>query len=201
MNAAGDEVGERLGRAAIRHVHSSDIGGQIEQRRAVVRAAAQSGRAEVELARLLFRERDQLFHRLRSETGRDDENQWRARDLRDSGKVFDCIVRKLTRVQRRASRVIGTCRRERVAVARRIGNDLEGDDAACAGTIVDHHRLSPSLHESRANDASDGVGRAARRERHDHANGFRRIRAILRCRGRSRVGSHAYAGEHAQDVR
>ena len=87
MHAAGHEVGERFRRAAVRHVDRGDAGRQLEELRAVVRAAAESGGGEVELSRLLARERDQLLDRLRPEGGRYDEDERRGSELAHAGKI------------------------------------------------------------------------------------------------------------------
>ena len=64
---------------------------------------------------------------------------------------------------------------QRVAVGRRLRHQLGADRGIAAGAVLDHHRLPPMLGHFRTHDAGDGVGRAAGRERHDHADGVARI--------------------------
>ena len=59
---------------------------------------------------------------------------------------------------------------QRVPVGRRTGDDAAGDRAARARPVVDHHLLSPAFEQLGAEHARDYIGRAARRERHHHAD-------------------------------
>ena len=69
MDAPRHDVYERLRHALVRHVHDVDARGKPELLRVQMRAAADPGRAEVQLSRLLLGQRDQLLHRFRAERG------------------------------------------------------------------------------------------------------------------------------------
>jgi hypothetical protein len=64
---------------------------------------------------------------------------------------------------------------QRVAVGCRFDGAGDADACARAGDVLDHDRLAERLAHALAQDAGERVGRAARRERHDHRNGARRI--------------------------
>ena len=61
-------------------------------------------------------------------------------------------------------------RRQRVAVAGRLGDDLARHHAIGAGAIIGDHDLAPALLHVLADRAGQQVGRAARRERDHHAD-------------------------------
>jgi hypothetical protein len=66
----------------------------------------------------------------------------------------------------------------------------------CAGTVLDHHRLSKALLQALADDARHRVGKAARGIRHDQLHLARR----LRLRGHGQNGDECRRGDGAQQV-
>ena len=106
-------------------------------------------------------------------------------DQADRREVLVAVVGQLL-VDQRIDGVAHRHDRERVAVARRLGDDLARHHAVGAGAVVGHHRLAPGLREVLADRARQQVGRAARRERDHHADllvGIRALRAHDRRRG------------------
>ena len=84
---------------------------------------------------------------------------------------------------------------EGVAVGRRAHHAADADAAAGAADVLDDHRLAERLPQPIVQDARDGVGRAAGRERHDHGDRPRRIG--LRERG---VAAGERCGEQAPAI-
>jgi hypothetical protein len=77
---------------------------------------------------------------------------------------------------------------ERVAVGWRLRHKLGSDDAACTGTIVDHHLFAELFAQMRADQPSDHVVAAAGRERDDQPH--RAVRIIGLCGGRDSQRQH-----------
>src|SRR5262249_30557064 len=70
--------------------------------------------------------------------------------------------------------------KERVAVRGCARNRFGADDGAAAGPVLDDYRLSPGFGEFSGDDPSEQIGPAARRHRHDDADGLARV--LLRAR-------------------
>jgi len=72
--------------AAVRHVYDVDAGGRRQEHGCVMRAAADRAVGEVELARFLFRQRDQVadgLHRQARPDHQEERDDARARDRRE----------------------------------------------------------------------------------------------------------------------
>ena len=105
----------------------------------------------------------------------------RQHSQRNRREIAQRIVRQL-RVHARIDRQRRQAHQQRVAVGRRLGDDVVADDGAGAGAVIDHHLLAELLGEFLRDDAADDVGAAARRRRHDQPD--RAVRVILRlCAG------------------
>src|SRR5207247_9746269 len=99
-------------------------------------------RCVVEPTRLGFRQRDQLGHRLGRQIWIDDEQERGRGYQTDKGEILDAVVRELA-VQARVDRMrVGITEVQRVAVGRRLGDDLGGDRSAGAGPVVDDDLLA-----------------------------------------------------------
>ena len=97
----------------------------------------------------------------------------RQRDVRE---VPDRVVRQLRAVDVRIDGVAAGGREpDGVAVRRGLRDPVAADRGARAADVFDHHRLPEQLRELGRERAGETVGRAAGRERHDPAHGFRRI--------------------------
>ncbi|MCY1375134.1 hypothetical protein D9M69_625240 [compost metagenome] len=75
----------------------------------------------------------------------------------------------------------GHAHHQRVAVGRRLGDEVGADVPARARAVVDHHRLAPVLAHLHGDQPRRRIGGAARRERHDDAD--RLVRKVARLRG------------------
>ena len=101
-------------------------------------------------------------------------------------------------IRRRRNRVLrgqksGREQAERVAIRRRVGNLLRPEHAACARPVDDDDLLSQLSFQELDEGPCRQIGAAARRERHDQADGFRRIGLRLRRRGGAAMPSRAQA--------
>ena len=137
-----------------------------------------------ELARLRFRERDELRHvgGLHRRMHRHDVGH--RRDVADRRKVVEHVERQAL-VGRRIDRERrGRAHADRVAVGRGLRDGGGAERAAGAGAVVDHDGWPSAARRPSATSAADHVGRAARRERHDHGDGLARI-GVLRGRRRN----------------
>ena len=106
-----------------------------------------------------------------------------AGDERDRHEVLDRVVRHL-RIERRIDRLrADRSHQQRVAVGRRLGDEVGAEVAAGAGLVLDDEGLAERLAELRREGAREDVGRPAGRERHDDADRLVRPRA-LRARPR-----------------
>ncbi len=88
----------------------------------------------------------------------------------DEGEVVRHLERQLG-IKGRRDRVAGdAAQAERVAVGRRLGQRIHADIAARAALVLDHPLLAGDLRHLGAEDAGQGVGGAAGRERVDVAD-------------------------------
>ena len=86
---------------------------------------------------------------------------------------------------------------DRVAVGRRAREPADADRAAGAADVLDDHRLAQQRPHALGQNAGRHVGRAARRERHDHGDLARRVGLRQRARGAGqgrgqRDGNHQF---------
>ena len=163
---------------------------------------AVAGRRVVDLARMRFRHRDQLFDRLRREilAHHDDERKFRQHaDRREVGDRIVGQMREQARIDRHAGVEPGL---QGVAVGRRPGGKLGTRHRAGAGPVVDHERLAELLGQLLADDAGHDVGAAAGGRGDD--DGDRPGRKIVRrqrgggqAEAQQRNGKHLNSVEHA----
>jgi hypothetical protein len=98
-----------------------------------------------------------------------DHHQRRGVDQHDGLEILCRIVRQLRHQARHDGERRGR-HQQRVAVRRRLGDDVGPDHRAAAGAVVHHHRLAPQLAQLQAHGAADDVSAAAGRERHYEAH-------------------------------
>ena len=84
-------------------------------------------------------------------------------------------VERQRAVERSADRQRVDGQQHRVAIRRRFGDRVGTKSAAGAGAMLDQHRLSDPFGQLVAEDTRHRVDTAARRERHNDADGSRRI--------------------------
>src|SRR5690349_7679981 len=92
-------------------------------------------------------------------------------DLRDGRDVAARIVRQAL-VEPRSGRDRDVVEEKRIAVARRLRDDVRAERTTGARAVVDDERLAKLLPELLPENARNEIARAARRKRDDDANGF-----------------------------
>ena len=113
-------------------------------------------------------------------------------DQRHQRQILGRIVRQRF-VQRRVDRERRHRHHDRVAVGRRLGDKVGGDDRAGARTVLDDKGFAEPLLEFRGKQPRQDVGAAGRRERHDEGD-----RAIRIIRGPSAVPDLRMGGARRQ---
>ncbi len=121
------------------------------------------------------RERDQLLDGRCVKRRVNDKHIGRGGGKRHGREIAHRIeghAREKARVDRERSR---GAHQHRVAVGRRLRDDIGADVAAGARPVVDHHLLREAVAQFLRDRAGDDVGAAARRKRDDEADGLRGI--------------------------
>ena len=173
-NLAADKIGGRLAAAAIRNVIELHAGHRAKQRGEQVLAAAVAGRRIVDLAGPRLGVGDQLLQGLHRQRRIDDDDARFATDQRDRREVVDRIESQV-RIQGRTDRIGLRSQQQRVAVGRRLGDELAADRRSRAGLVLDEDRLPETLGQLLRDQAHRAVDRASRRKRHDDAHRPRRV--------------------------
>ena len=164
-----------------------------------MRAAAGAGRTHDELALMGLRIGDELHDRLGRRGIRHEHEKRKLRDQRDrrqirQGIVAERAVERGIRRQRRGAVEDG------VAVGFGACDEFVADIGAGAAFVVDDDLLTPDFRELLGEDPRVGVGRPARRDRHNHVHGaigpaarlgLRARRASKEARRASRCGGES----------
>ena len=168
------------------------VGHRLEELDHLVRDAALAGGGEVDGARLLLDEGDELLRGLRRELRIGDDDHRTLGDLHERRDVGERIV--LERIKRGVDRVARGNQRQRVAI--RVGLDalLDAEQAAGAGPVLDDDLRAEPLGEPLRSEARDEVRAAAGGERHDDVHRLRRIFGLRQGR-RGRDGCERREGE------
>ena len=152
-------------RAAIGQMREGDAGGLREQDCREMRGCAAAGIGDGEPARARARLLDEFLERARLQRGMHDQHQHVGGELGDRREVLDGVVGEVVH-QARVDDMVRGVEQQRVAVRRRARHDGRADVAAGPAAVLDHHGLAPALRELLAEDAAEGIGRSAGRERH-----------------------------------
>ena len=179
------QIGHRLPRAFVRHMHHVDTRHALEQLHAQMRAAAVARRRKRQLAGPRFRKRDKLFygfHRQRRMHG----NHKRIFRQHRHRRVIVGAVRQLG-IQRRVDHMRGQRNQHRVTVRRSLRHRIRTDDAVGTRAVIHDHRLSHHLGHFLRECARDHIGAAAGRIGHDDADGFG---GIMLCMHKTRSNYH-----------
>ena len=91
----------------------------------------------------------------------------------------------------------GGAEHDRVAVGLCIEYQSRAQRAAGPGTVIDDDLLAQHFAEFRRQHACKQIGAAARRERHDHAHGARRVGLGVCHGGAEQRGRQSGDGNHA----
>src|SRR6266496_3815535 len=148
-------------------------------------ARAVAVRGEVELARIAARVLDQLAHAVEGRLRGDHEHVHAAAYERDRGEVLARVERQRL-VERHVDRVGRRRDEERVAVGRRLGDEIGADVAARAGAVLDDDRLAERLAQSRRERPRGEIGDSTRRKSDDKPDRLARVLAERRRRKEQR---------------
>ena len=174
---AAHEIDQRGAVALVRHVDHVHAGGAFEHLAHEVSDAAVAGRAEIELARLRFRECDEFLHRFGRHARMHHQRDRNFGDQRDRREARDRVVVQLS-VEGLVAGQRRRCHQQRIAVRRGLRHDLVADVAARARPVVHHHGLSQRGPQRRRHEPRKNIGCAAGGERHDEPQ--RSIGIVLR---------------------
>ncbi len=149
-----------------------------------VGGGADPRRAVGDLARLSFRERDQLAHVRDGELVARDQRLVDAHEAGDRRKVFLDVVAELLRgierlIERKGPRL---GHQQGVAVGDRSGDGLRAQHVGAAALVLDDYRLIPHLGQPLPDRPRHHVGDAARRRRHIDGDRLRGVRLRMERR-------------------
>ncbi len=173
-NLTGQQVRYRGRRAAIRHWHDLDLGQRVHRHQREMMRRADAGRPGRELARFLPGQRDQLLDVVGGKRRRREQHQRRRRNLRNRGEIRDHVVRHVL-AEPLVQRGRAFDHQQRVAVGRRLGDEVGADHAAAGGPVLNDDRLLQPLLQFLGDQPAGGVDAAARADRHDERNGARGV--------------------------
>ena len=195
VDLARHDVGARAGRALVGNVHDVEAGEVFHQlaRHVIVRAGA--GRAVVQRAGLGPGERDQLLQGVHRRALRHHQHQLGIHQRGDRHEVAHQPI-GLVRIERLDRGLGRRDHQQGVAVRRGFRGFRRADDGAGARAVLHHDRLTERLAQLLAERAGEYVGRPARAERHDHADGA--VRIVLRG-SRKRQGDQTIAANTMSD--
>ena len=195
-----EHVLHRRRTAAIGHMLHVEAGALLQHLAAEMRAGARSAGAEEVLAGIGLHQGHQLRHRVRRKGELGDEDVGHRPQHADRREVLLGIERQLG-VERRRDRVAGDgVEPDRVAVGRRLGEDVGADIAARTALVLDDELLAGELAQFLADDARQHVGGGTCREGVDVAHRLGRPVGLgtrdARCDHRGRKNA-ASGGEYA----
>ena len=181
-HASGHEIEERRAAALVGNVHELDAGEDVQELAREMLRRSEARRREIDLlAASPFAISISSFMLRAANEGCTMKTFGDSRELRDRREIPDRIEAD-ARVETRARDEIRRGEEQRVAVGRRVRDELGADVAGGAGPIVRDDLLAEALAELLRDDAADGVRRAARRLRNDEADRAARGYAVRRRR-------------------
>lgn len=167
MELATDQILDRGAIATVRNVGDVDLRAQVEHRKRQMAPGTVTRGTEGERSRTRVRRADEFTKRLNREFRIDDKYHGRERNLRDGCEVFACVVRDAPCHQRFIDRKVIGDNAECLTVCGR-SHDIACADRSCAtAAVVDDDTGSELRPERRGQQASQYVGKPARRIRND----------------------------------
>ena len=169
---AGQQVGERGGGALVRDMHHVDACHGFQHFHAEMVRAARPDRRVIDRAGTGFRERDEFLDRIGRKRGMEHQDLRIDHHQTHRRQVLEHVVGQL-RVEGRGDRhAASRSEEQRMAVRARPHDRFYAHDAAGARAIVHDHLLAPGFGELLRDGAPDDIGRPARREMDDQADGL-----------------------------
>jgi hypothetical protein len=196
VDVAGHHVLDRRRAAAIGDVQQVDASQLLEQLAGEVLRGAVAGRGVAQLAGILFREVDDIGDAAQSDVLADDQHVVDAGDVADRHEILVDVDRQLlARHHRRNAERGHGGEQDALAVGRRLGHRLVGDEAAGAGLGLDDHLLADDRPGRIGQQATQQIGGTAGRKATEDAHIALDLRACRPPNGRRRRGACS-AGDH-----
>jgi hypothetical protein len=141
-----------------------------------------AGMRDIDLARLFLCLLDQVWQRVHVDLVRiGDKHAEETRGERDGREILRRIEWQLL-VKTRIGRIgRDVAEQHRVAVRRRLGDEIGAQIGRCAGLVLDDDRLAHKLRHLLSDEPREKIRASARGIRHDQMNGPRRV--ALRASG------------------
>ncbi len=166
------QIRQRERRALVRYVRECYARHRLEKFDGEMRAAAGTGRAEIEPAGLRFRQRDEFAQVVRRQRRMHRRQIGRHHHQRDRCEVAQRIVRQIRHHAHVGCHGAHRTHEQGVTVRRRFRGDHRGDSPAAARSIVDDYLLTETLVQFLAQCTRDDIRHAAWCEADDEAYGF-----------------------------
>ncbi|MNT06023.1 hypothetical protein D3C72_1406710 [compost metagenome] len=178
---------DRFATALERHMHNVHAGRQLQQLQAQMRRTGVARRPKVQTPGIGLCVGHESVERGGRHTRPHRQHKRRARHQAHRRERVR-VVAELAVNQRVHHLRAHRSHEDRVAVRRRRGRHLGGDDTARAGAVFDDYRLAQGVAHALAHLPRDDIGNAARAERHDQPDGAFRIRGLRAARQTQRYG-------------
>ena len=171
-------------------MHGEGAGHLLEQFRSQMVGRAGTAGAVGEAPGILFRQLDQLAHRISGEVGLCDQHVGRGHRERDRREVAHWLIAQVLEERGIDGEDANRTDQQRVAIGLGLGDVLGGDRPVRAGLVLDYRGLAEQPLELRADGAADDVGGAAGDERDDdvHRLGGPGLRLRAGCERRREAG-------------
>ena len=170
LHLAADQVGQRTGRALVRHVGHLDASRAVEHLADQVIHRAVAGRTQIDCVRVGLGVGDKLGKVFNWQLGVDHQKKRQRGEGRDRRQIFQGIEGQALVEPGVDAMGAGIAHQPCVAIGRGFGDRVGADSAARTGAVLHHHLLVPAFAQLLRHDARQRVGRPARCLRHDDAH-------------------------------
>ena len=169
VEPAGDHLGQRLGRAALRHVHGLELRREAEALAVEMGGVAGTGGGVVDRAGIFARVVHEIGERLVALLRIDRHHHRHVAERDHAGEIGEHVERQL-RARRRRDGVGRGIGQDGVAVGLGLRHRRHADGVAGARAVLDDERLAELRRHLLEHRARHDVGRGAGGERDDHAD-------------------------------
>jgi hypothetical protein len=183
LDAAGQQIGDRLWAAGVGHVYHLHARQYLEQLAGQMCAGGDAGGCERQLVGLALRQIDQLLDALHADRGMHDQNVGRRGETNNRDEVLGEIEREIG-AHRGVDRIGDRPHQQRVAVLGSACDELGGERRSRSGLVLDHDLLAEELAHALPDDARGDVGARSRGETDHDPN--RAVRIVVGTRGKRR---------------
>lgn len=181
LDAAREQVCDRLPRAAVGHMHQLDPHAPLQKLAAQMVQRSVACRSVVDLSRPCARTGDEFLQRAHGQGGMDHHDLRRVGELRDGREIRDRVHIRRALHRGPAGHAAGIADHQRMPVRPRALGCQQADGAVAAGPVLHHHRYA-ELRRERIGDQPRGeIGPAAGRRGDDDGDRARREFLRPRC--------------------